>query len=441
MVPPCPLTCRSLHNSPIPVAEQSTTVDSMAPACVDDLGPASAQRSALPFEDVTGMTMRPARIVTVIARLEGGAGVLALRGAKVLDPANFAVTIITGSGQHLLDEALAVGLEVIVEPSLTAPIAPRQDWRAVQQLSAIFAERKPDVVHTHCAKGGAVGRIAARRSGVAQIVHTYHGFPFHEFQSAARRQAYVAVERRLGRYTDVALCVGAGVATEAVRRRLVAPDRVRTIGVAVPSAATARASMSALNPEARLRARRALGLPIDAKVVGVVGRLTYQKAPEDFLTALQNLNRSDVVGVWIGDGELAARVDRRARALTGANVVLAGERTDVLEVLPALDVFALPSRYEGLPTAIVEAMICGVPVIATAVNAVPDVVIPGETGLLVPPRRPDLLASAIDHLLRSPTAARQMAVTARERLGDRFSESSLREALAGAYLQKRSPSG
>ena len=124
---------------------------------------------------------------------------------------------------------------------------------------------------------------------------------------------------------------------------------------------------------------------------------------------------------------------RRASRLRNARVVLAGERTDVLDVLPGFDIFALPSRYEGLPTVVVEAMICGVPVIATTVNAVSDLVIPGETGLLVPPQRPRLLASAIRYLLDSPEAAARMAVAARDHLGDRCDEPSLRTALAAAY--------
>jgi glycosyltransferase involved in cell wall biosynthesis len=295
-------------------------------------------------------------------------------------------------------------------------------------------ERNFDVVHTHCAKAGVVGRLAASRAGVPRIVHTFHGFPFHEFQSMARRRAYVSIERRLGRITDVALCVGAGVAAEAIRRELIAPERVRTIGVAVDGLDRVRASANAGAPEARRLARIALGLPADAIVVGAVGRLTYQKAPEDFLAAMLALGRPEVIGVWVGGGELAERVGRRARALPGIRVVLAGERTDVLEVLPAFDVFALPSRYEGLPTVVVEAMICGVPVVATAVNAIADLVVPGETGMLVPPHRPELLAAAVRYLLDSPAVAARMAAAARTRLGDRYGEPALRAALTAAYL-------
>jgi glycosyltransferase involved in cell wall biosynthesis len=377
------------------------------------------------------MNARPLRVATLITRLEGGAGVLALRGARALDPGAFQVTIITGHGNRLLDQAAEAGLEVVVEPTLRMPIDPRNDLRALRALDALLRRGQFDVAHTHTAKAGTLGRIAASRASVPRIVHTYHGFPFHEFQSRGRRSAYVAIERRLGRLTDVALCVGTGVAVEAVRRGLIAPERVRTIRVAVDS--PPGTELPVRTPQARQKARRALGLPAGVAVVGAVGRLTYQKAPEDFLAALRRLNRPDVIGVWVGGGELAARVDRLAAMPTAARVILAGERADVLDILPAFDVFALPSRYEGLPTAVVEAMLCGIPVVATAVNAVSDVVVPGETGLLVPPRRPDLLADAVRYLLDRPAVAARMADAARARLGDRFGEQALRDALMAAY--------
>ena len=376
----------------------------------------------------------PLRVAAIITRLEGGAGVLALRGATVLDPACYRVTIITGSGNHLLDQATAAGLEVVVEPALRTPIDPRSDLWALRSLTALLRRGRYDVAHTHTAKAGALGRMAATRARVPRIVHTYHGFPFHEFQSRLRRGAYVAIERRLGGHTDVALCVGTGVAVEAIRRGLIAPDRVRTIGVAVDG--EMGAAPAARTPGAREKARRELGLPADAAVVGAVGRLAYQKAPEDFLAAMRLLARPGVIGVWVGGGELAARIGHLASKQPAGRVVLAGERADVPAILAAFDVFALPSRYEGLPTAVVEAMMCGIPVVATAVNAVSDVVVPGETGLLVPPRRPDLLADAVGYLLDRPVIARRMADAARARLGDRFGAGALRAALTAAYADQ-----
>ncbi|MFB9566012.1 glycosyltransferase, partial [Saccharopolyspora hordei] len=199
------------------------------------------------------------RVATVITRLSGGAGTLALRGAAALDPDAHEVTLITGSGS-LLRQAEEAGLETVVEPALRRPVAPAHDLLALHRLTALL--RGFDVVHTHCSKAGALGRVAARRARVGRVVHTFHGFGFHRFQPAHRRRAYVAVERRLGRITDLALCVGGGVAVEAVQRRLLPPERIRTIGVAVDHAAPRR------DEETRRRARRALGLAPDDVVVG-----------------------------------------------------------------------------------------------------------------------------------------------------------------------------
>jgi glycosyltransferase involved in cell wall biosynthesis len=393
---------------------------------------------------------RPLRVGILITRLEGGAGMLALRGATALDPGLFRLTVVTGSAsRRLLGDAEAAGLDVILEPALRPPIDPVNDVRALRRLAVLLRRGRFDVVHTHTAKAGTLGRLAAHRVSVPRIVHTYHGFPFHEFQSAGRHRAYVAVERRLGRITDLALCVGTAVAVEAARRGLIAPERIRTIGVAVGSddrtepgpdrAPGAGLVLPARDPAARQRARRALGLPADAIVIGAVGRLTYQKAPEDFVEMLRRLRRPGLAGVWIGDGELAGAVRRRAAADPAVRLILPGERADVPDLLPAFDIFALPSRYEGLPTVIVEAMMCGVPVVATAVNAVGDAVVPGETGVLVPPRRPDLMAAAAGYLLNSPAAAAAMAETARSRLGGRYSVSALRSALAAAYDGRPEP--
>ena len=371
---------------------------------------------------------RRTRVATVVTRFEAGAGEVALRGALALDPTRYAVTVVAGSGNRLLTEAADAGLPVVVEPALRSPIVPRDDLRALRALTAVLTAQPFDVVHTHSAKAGALGRLAAHHAGVPRIVHTFHGLPYHEFQSAARRCVFIGIERRLGRFTDVALCVGAAVAVEVVRRRLVEPARVRTITV------TAGGTVTPRTPATRRRARELLGLPLDAPVVGAVGRLAYQKAPEDFVAALVALRRPEVVGVWVGGGPLAERVRTLAdRARPRARVHFVGERSDVRALLPAFDVFALPSRYEGLPVAVVEAMACGVPVVATAVNAVPDVVVPGRTGLLVPPQRPEFLAAAVGHLLDHPEEARRMATAATAWLGDRFEDRALAEALVAAY--------
>jgi len=377
-------------------------------------------------------------VAVVITRLQAGAGGVALRGAQALDAERYEVTIVAGdcgagadsdgSGDSMLARATAAGLTVVSVPELVSPISPGNDRRALRRLTELMAREGYEVVHTHSAKAGALGRLAAERAGTPRVVHTFHGFPFHQFQSRPRRAAYVGIERYLARRTDIFLAVGGAVAAEAVRRGIAVPERIRVINPAIEQPA------GPAGPAARAAARGRLGVPVGCKVVGTVGRADYQKAPETFVDAIAGLDRDDVYAVWIGDGPMRQEMERRAarRGLEG-RFLCAGHRDDVPDLLPGLDVFAMASRYEGLPCAVAEAMAVGLPVVATAVNAVPDVVLPGETGLLVSPERPRQLAAAINYLLNEPAEAARMATAGRLLIADKFAPSSLATVLEAAY--------
>ncbi len=374
------------------------------------------------------MSTQRIEVAQVVTRFIAGAGGVALRGVLPLDPDRYRVTIVTGEIGPLADRAAEAGMEVVVVPSLVSPLSPNLDRIALSRLGDLFAQRQFDVVHTHSAKAGAVGRWAAHRAGTPMIVHTYHGFPFHAFQSPARRAAYVAVERRLAPVTDMVLAIGTGVATEALRRGLARPGALRVVTPVVDGRVVVQ------DPATRGTARRLLDLPDDVPVVGTVGRADFQKAPEHFVDAVAALRHRDAVGVWVGGGPLleSARQAAAARDL-GDRMRFVGERRDVPDLLPAFDVFAMSSRYEGLPCAVVEAMRCGLPVVATAVNSVPDLVVPGVSGVLVPPGRPADLAVAIDGLLGDPVTARRLAAEGRRRAGASFDASALSTVLDQVY--------
>ncbi|MEV0794051.1 glycosyltransferase [Kribbella sp. NPDC050459] len=371
-------------------------------------------------------------VAQIVTRFIAGAGGVALRGVLPLDPDRYRVTIITGQGGPLTDRAAAAGMRVLIEPSLVAPLSPNDDRRALRELTALCAAGRYDVVHTHSAKAGALGRLAAHRAGVPRIVHTYHGFPFHQFQNPLRRTAYIAVERRLARITATVLAIGTGVATEALRLGLATPSSLRTITPVVESVTVPRTDSS------RTAARAELGVGATTPLIGTVGRIDYQKAPEHLIAAVAGLRHTDAVAVWIGSGpgDRAAKDLVRRSGLTD-RFVFAGERSDVPQLLPAFDVFAMASRYEGLPCAVVEAMRCGLPVVATAVNSVPDLVIPGESGILVPPGRPRLLAEAVDDLLDDRPKAERMARRGQASAGSTYDAESLAEVLDQVYSAGR----
>ena len=158
------------------------------------------------------------------------------------------------------------------------------------------------------------------------------------------------------------------------------------------------------------------------------------ESPRILRGAIAALDRPDVYAVWIGDGPLRGEMEQRAdrRGLQG-RFICVGHRDDVPQLLPGLDVFVMASRYEGLPCAVAEAMMAGLPVVATAVNAVPDVVLPGETGLLATPERPRQLAAAVRYMLDSPADAARMAAAGRRLVADRFTPGALAAVLDAAY--------
>src|SRR5581483_274871 len=165
----------------------------------------------------------------------------------------------------------------------------------------------------------------------------------------------------------------------------------------------------------------------------------------DLVEAVALLDRPDVRVVWIGGGELRAETERLiARKKLGDRFLLLGERRDVTDLLPGFDVFALSSLYEGLPCALVEAMTCGVPVVATAVNSVPELVVSGATGTLARPADPASLARALAYVLDHSAEAERMAAAARAHLGDRYRPEALAEALTcvyGAALARQAVAG
>ena len=368
------------------------------------------------------------RVAQVITRFIAGAGGVALRGATALDPDVYSVTILSAPGGPLLAEAEKAGFEVVRLAHMRPEINLREDSRALGELVEELRTRRFDVVHTHSAKAGALGRVAAHRAGVPAIVHTFHGFPFHDFQLWPVRAGYIEIEKRLGRITDQFLAVGGAVAAQAISLKIAPPERIRTIASAIDR------DIPLASASLRAAARRSMGLPDDASVVGTVGRLAPQKAPEDMVAAFESIRRPNAYFVWVGDGPLhdATRRLIERRGLAGRFLLL-GERRDVAALLPGFDVFALASHYEGLPCSVAEAMTCGVPVVATAVNAVPEVVVAGRTGLLVPPGAPSVLGQAITYLLDHPDEGARMALAAREQLGDRFHPNVLGRDLVETY--------
>jgi glycosyltransferase involved in cell wall biosynthesis len=368
------------------------------------------------------------RVAHIVGNFTTGSGGITLREALALDGDRYRSAIITPEGGSLIRRAEEAGLEVMQLRRMgTGRRVYTQDVAALREIASVLGAGRFDVVHTHAGRAGALGRVAAHRLGVRAIVHTFHGFPFNEFQSPATRGVLRTIERRLGRITDYFLTDGTIVASEAIRLRIAPPDRIRALISPIDH-------VSRTSAAARRRARERLGLPASARIVGTTARLATQKAPLDMVKAIAALGREDVRMVWIGDGDLRAETERliEKTGLVG-RFLLVGDRHDVPLLLPAFDVFAMSSLWEGLSCSVVEAMTCGIPVVATAVNSTPEIVVSGRTGLLARPGDPASLSRALAYMLDHPAEAARMSNTAREAIGKQYRSDVLGGELAEVY--------
>jgi glycosyltransferase involved in cell wall biosynthesis len=368
-----------------------------------------------------GRPLRVARIITKLA--VGGAQQNVLITCHGLPVDRFEQVLAFGPDVDeegsLRGRAVELGIALHEVPHLVRDVSPIDDTRATVELVRWLRDLRPDLVHTHSSKAGLVGRLAARLARVPVVVHTVHGWSFHDEMSPRLRSATIRAERLAARATDRLVVVTSEDRDKGLAAGIGRPEQYVVIRSAIDLAAFAAPADPVVLAEQRRAARAALGLPAAVPVVGTVGRLADQKDPETWLAAARLVVDAvpDVRFVWIGDGPLRPAVEAAVRrADLHGSVVLAGVRGDVPRLLRALDVFALSSRWEGLPRTVVEAMASGVPVAATAVDGVVEVIDDGRTGRLVPPGDPAALARAVTTLLDDPPRRDAIGSAATERV-------------------------
>lgn len=332
------------------------------------------------------------------------------------------VTTICSDGpavSHLRSQGYKV-VTIPIERSLN----PVLGLRSVLALIRLFRQGKFDVVHVHTPLAAMIGRIAAFFVGVPLIVYTAHGFYFHEAMPKWKYQIFFNLEKILGRITGLVFCQSAEDAECAVKHKFVASDKVLTIGNGV--------SVQRFDParyDAKL-SRKAIGIPEDAFVIGMVGRQVQEKGVGDFVQAAVKLGEvyKNVWFVLVGERLISDHnrgvdqdIDHAEQAL-GERLRLLGHRKDVPELLAAFDVFCLPSWREGMPRSIIEAMMMGKPVVATNIRGSREEVVHEETGLLVPTKSPLALAESLERLVRDPSWGRRAGQQGRIRALNNFDE-------------------
>jgi len=354
-------------------------------------------------------------VARVIARLNiGGPAQHAILLTAGLDRTRFATTLITGvvgRGEgDFSGMARARGVDPVVIPELGRAIRPGRDLTALVKLVSLFRRLRPDIVHTHTAKAGTLGRLAARIAGVPVKIHTFHGHVLDGYFSPAVTRVFVGMERMLARATDRLVTVSPRLRTELLAMGIGRPEQVEVIplGLDLERFRRARPGVPTLRPS--------LGLGSEVPLLGIVGRLVPIKDHPTLFQAMALLRTSNppVHLAVVGDGEERARLEELAgRLKLGQRIHFLGWRTDLDTILTEVDVVICASKNEGTPVALIEAMAAGVPVLSTDVGGVADLVAHGETGWLVRPGDPPSLAEAIRHLLGDAALRARLAAAGR----------------------------
>jgi glycosyltransferase involved in cell wall biosynthesis len=376
---------------------------------------------------------RRVKVVHVITRMDfGGAQQNTLYTSANLDPERFDVLLVTGRGGFLdsdLDSHSHFRRRAI--DSLVREINPPLDLLALLELAGIFAAEKPDVVHTHSSKAGILGRLAAAIAGVPHVVHTYHGFGFHDYQSQLTKGSYVWAERLCCALSERLIFVSRANWDYARKHDLGHPDRYELIRSGV------RLGEYPAKIEDKGKKKASLGAGMHKPLVVSIGNLKPQKNPGDFIGAahLVSEKHPDARFVFIGDGPLRQRMEYKiiASGLHG-KLLLPGWRRDVPEILAAGDVFALTSLWEGLPRALVEAMRSGLPPVCYTTDGVADLIRDGENGFLVPPGNVTLMAERIGQLLADEGLRARLGKAAQETIGEEFDIDFMVRAQERLYL-------
>jgi glycosyltransferase involved in cell wall biosynthesis len=318
----------------------------------------------------------------------------------------------------LLAPLRADGFRIVPLPlkRSASPLAQAEGFAALVRL---LRAEKPDMVHAHMPLSSFLGRMAARAAGVPRIAYTCHGFLFNQPSPLPRRAASLAMEWSAGKVTDLFMTVSEEEAADAKRlglaRAPIAIGNGRDPAVFHP------------DPAARVAVRAALGVPHDRVVVVIVSRLVRHKGHPELLAAMAAVPDAEL---WVVGDRLASDHGEDLEPIFAASGLgdrlrRLGYREDTAAVLAAADIFALPSHFEGLPMSVIEAMLTGLPVVATAIRGPREQVVDGETGLLVPPRAVEPLAAALRRLAADPALRAAMGAAGLDRARERFDEARI----------------
>ena len=353
---------------------------------------------------------------------------LTMRG---MDKTAYDVELACAPGGKLIDLIRGHGMKVTLFKNLVQPLHPLKDLLGLIDLIRFLKKKPYHIVHTHNSKAGFIGRLAAKWAGVPVIVHTVHGFSFHEREPAWRQFLFRNLERLASHWCDKMIFISQPLIDWALRDRITRREKILKIysGIELDHFAPVR-------EEERNVLKKEWGIREEAPVIGIVSKLWEGKGHTTLIHAFEGLKREipGAVLVIVGEGHLREKLADLACSLgLKDSVLFAGFQMDVRGVMATFDVAVLPSFFEGMGRVLLEAMTMEKPVVASSVGGIPDLVHHGKTGLLVTPGSVSELKSALLTLIQNPALAREMGREGRKRISEEFSAGTMAQSVERLY--------
>ncbi len=322
------------------------------------------------------------------------------------------------------------GIEFIQCPFLLRRINVIKDLKAFFDIWRIIKKYNPLIVHTHSSKAGLMGRLAAKLAGAPIIVHTPHGHVFFGYFGPFKTKLFIILEKLASRITDKIVALTNREKKDHILFKIAEEDKFSVIYSGIELNILKESSS-----EEKQNLKKELGIPENSLIVGTAGRLVPVKGPEFLVKSSQYIisKYPDTYFMFTGDGPLEQDLKRKALEMgISENIIFLGWRDDVAKIISIYDIFVLPSLNEGMGRVLAEAMALGKSIVASNVGGIPDLVIHGKNGFLVPPKNPEELAKYIQVLLEDKDKREKMGLAGKE-MALNFGAESMVEKIASLY--------
>ena len=369
--------------------------------------------------------MERIKVMQIIARMNvGGPAVIVAELMRGIDTTHFEQILVTGycdsNEADYLDE-VATDIKATRIAGLGRSVSPLADLRAFFSLISMIRKYQPDVIHTHTAKAGVLGRLASLLAGRGAVrVHTFHGHLLHGYFSPLKTKLVIAIEKFFASRTEVLIAIGNQVKDELLAAGIGRTQQFRVFFPGLPEA----------KEISRSDARRQLGWAQDGISIVFVGRLTQIKRPDRLLDIAAQVHGAEFV--IAGEGELFEESKERA-SREKLPATFLGWRKDIELILAASDIAILTSDNEGIPLTLIQAAQAGLPIVATKVGSISDIVVEGGNGFLLPTNA-DVMAKAVQELVNRPEVRDAMGRYGKEHAHQFFSLQRMVNDHSSLYL-------